>query len=536
MKRMVGIPALLGGLFLLNVLLLTPGWVVAGGPGSPWIALEAFLVVGFLALLPRRRWSLAGAAAVAPVTAFIALLAFSDAAARMSLARPLNLYLDVHLARSVFHLLSGNIGWPRTLLAALVVTVLAVGVTLALAFLLTHLLAQSPVRSRRVMGGLLLAFSTLGITGGRVPALASQVAFPVVDLVREQVHFFSRMLGERERFAGEMAMSPSDYGDFPGLLGGLGGRDVVLAFVESYGISALEDPRYAPLIGSRLDDMESRMAAAGLHLATGTLVAPSQGGQSWLGHATVLSGLWLENQLRYDLLLASDRRTLVDDFRRAGYRTVALMPAITMLWPEGERFGYTEIFAHRDIEYRGPALNWVTMPDQFTWSYLETVIRRSPDPRPLFAEVALISSHAPWVPILPVLEDWDAIGDGSIFDPWENAGERPEDLWRDTDRVREHFALSIDYALHALTAYAERFQDDGALLIVMGDHQPAPLITGEEASREVPVHVISGDPALLEPFLAWGFRPGAHPGSDRTAPRMDAFRDWFIRAFSPDPL
>jgi len=535
-KVKVGIPTLLGGLFLLNVLLLTPRWVVAGGPSPPWIALEAFLLVGFLALLPRRRWSLVGGAAAALVAALVALLAFSDAAARLSLARPLNLYLDVHLVRPVLHLLVGNMGWARTVLLALGVVVLAVGVTGVLAFLLTRLPAPSPARPRRVMGALLLALSTLGLVGGRFPALAPQVALPVVDLAREQVHYLSRMLGERERFAGEMAASPSAYGDLPGLLEGLGGRDVVLAFLESYGISALDDPRYAPVIQPRLDDLEVRMEAAGLHMVSGALVAPSAGGQSWLGRGSILSGLWLDNQLRYELLLASDRETLVDDFRRAGFRTVALMPAITMVWPEGERFGYDEIFAHRDIEYRGPPLNWVTMPDQFTWSYLETAIRSDPDPRPLFAEVALISSHAPWVPILPVLEDWDAIGDGSVFNPWENAGERPEDLWRDTDRVREHFALSVDYVLHAMTAYAERFLDDGTLLIAMGDHQPAPLITGEDASRDVPVHVISGDPTLLEPFLAWGFRPGARPDPDRPAPRMDAFRNWFVQAFSADPF
>jgi hypothetical protein len=454
----------------------------------------------------------------------------------MSLARPLNLYLDIHLVRPVLHLLVGNMGWARTVLLALGVVVLAVGITLVLTFLLTRLPAGSPARPRRVLGILLIALSTLGLVGERFPALSPQVALPVVDLAREQLHYLSRMLGERERFAGEMAGSPSTYGDLPGLLEGLGGRDVVLAFLESYGVSALDDPRYAPVLQPRLDELEARMAAAGLHLVSGALVAPSQGGQSWLGRGSILSGLWLENQLRYELLLASDRETLVDDFRRAGFRTVALMPAITMVWPEGERFGYDEIFAHRDIEYRGPPLNWVTMPDQFTWSYLETAIRSDPDPRPLFAEVALISSHAPWVPILPVLEDWDAIGDGSVFNPWEDAGERPEDLWRDTDRVREHFALSVDYVLHAMTAYAERFLDEGTLLIVMGDHQPAPLITGEDASRDVPVHVMSGDPSLLEPFLAWGFQPGARPDPDRPAPRMDAFRNWFIQAFSADPF
>ena len=98
-------------------------------------------------------------------------------------------------------------------------------------------------------------------------------------------------------------------------------------------MTVLDDPRYAPVVRPRLEEMEDRLRTAGLHVASGTLAAPSQGGQSWLGHGSVLSGLWLDNQLRYDMLLASGRETLVDDFERAGYRTVALMPAISTAWP-----------------------------------------------------------------------------------------------------------------------------------------------------------------------------------------------------------
>ena len=120
------------------------------------------------------------------------------------------------------------------------------------------------------------------------------------------------------------------------------------------------------------------------------------------------------------------------------------------------------------------------MPDQFTWSFLEHTVRVRAAGRSLFAELGLISSHAPWTPILPVLEDWDGIGDGAVFAPFEHAGERPEELWRNVDRVREHFALALDYALHVTTAYAERYVDERTLFIVLGDHQPASLITGGE--------------------------------------------------------
>ena len=527
----VRILSLLIALLLVNVLLLAPEWLLTGGLGPHWIALEACLVIGLFALLPRRRWSAPLAASTSLALVLLSLLAFGDVVTRQSLARPLNLYLDLHLLSAVYNLLTGTLGSAVATLTMLGLVLGPVLLTWLLASLLIPVEAQARGLGARAAGVMLIAVFSVGLTGDR-----ERMALPAVQIASDQTRHFFRMMHERERFAAELAAAPATYAGLPGLLGQLQDRDVLLGFIESYGVSAVSDPRYAPIIRARLDDLAGRMADAGLHLATGMLVAPIQGGQSWLAHGSLLSGVWLENQLRYDLLLASGRETLIDDFRAAGHRSVALMPGITLAWPEGDRLGYDQILAHRDIEYAGPPLNWVTMPDQFTWSFLEQTIRATDnaDARPWFAELSLVSSHAPWTPILPVLDDWDGIGDGSVFAPWEHAGERPEDLWRDRDRTREHYALSVDYALNAMIGYAERYVDDRTLFIVLGDHQPAPLITGDAASRAVPVHVISGDRALVRPFLDWGFETGALPDLDRPAPRMDAFRDWFVRAFS-DP-
>jgi hypothetical protein len=243
-----------------------------------------------------------------------------------------------------------------------------------------------------------------------------------------------------------------------------------------------------------------------------------------------MSGLWLENQLRYDLLMASERETLVDDFRRAGHRTAALMPAITMGWPEGVRLRYDDVYTLPTIPYGGPPLYWVTIPDQFTWSFLDRTVRPAADGQPLFVEAAMVSSHAPWTPILPMVE-WDLIGDGEIFEPFRQEGHPPEELWIDVELLRKGYAQSLDYSLQAVTGFAERSVDERTLLIVLGDHQAAPWVTGAVGAA-VPVHVFARDPGLLEPFLAWGFRPGAFPDPERTPPRMDQFRDWFVHAFS----
>ncbi|MEP3165709.1 MAG: hypothetical protein ABJO43_11615, partial [Marinobacter sp.] len=317
-------------------------------------------------------------------------------------------------------------------------------------------------------------------------------------------------------------------------LKGLVDTDVILGFIESYGISAITDPRYRPVIGPRLEQMAHKLDEAGLHIVTGRLRSPVQGGQSWLAHTTLLSGQWIETQLDYEIFLASGFPTLIDDLDTTGHDTVAVMPAITRAWPEGQAFGYNRIYASTTMDYRGPAFNWVTMPDQYTWSWFQRSIRDRAE-TPLFAEIALISSHAPWVPVLPVLKDWSSIGNGETFSQWKDSGEAPASLWRDPDRVREHYAQAVDYALNVATEYALRHVDNQTLLVLLGDHQAAPLVTGGNASRDVVVHIISADPQLLAPFVANeqlpGFSWGALPGNDPNGPAMAHFRPFLHQQF-----
>jgi len=548
---------LLVAMLVVNGLLLSAQWWFPPvGTLPTWVALEAAFVAGAFLLLPQRRWALVCAGLVSMAIVIVGVLSFADAATRIILARPLNLYLDARLASSVADLLVGTLGSPLALLVELLALLAFAGAVFGLAYLLRPAAtgegewdrAGSRSGLRRwgeraaglaLMAPLVLWLASPPTLAPPVGQLSARAGAPGVGLIGTQVERLRSTLAEKESFEAELAVRPVGNTENPGLLARLGGRDVILAFIESYGVSVLDDPQYSTVVEPRLEDFGRRMEAAGLSLVSGTLVAPTQGGQSWFSHGSLLSGLWLDNQLRYDLMLGSDRETLIDDFRRAGYRTVALMPAITFAWPEGEQFGYDEIFARPDIKYLGPPLNWVTMPDQFTWSFLEKNIRggsggSSPAAldRPVFLEVGLISSHAPWTPILPVLDDWSRIGDGEVFERWAGAGERPEDLWLDTERVREQFALSVDYAIAAMASYAENFVDGEVLLIALGDHQPAPLITGEGVSWEVPVHIVSGDPDLVKPFLDWGFQIGGIPARDHSDRGMDQFRGWFLRAYS----
>jgi hypothetical protein len=265
------------------------------------------------------------------------------------------------------------------------------------------------------------------------------------------------------------------------------------------------------------------LGAAGWHARSAWAEAPVRGGQSWLSHATALSGLWVDSQARHDRLIASERRSLNRLFGAAGWRVGAAMPAITLDWPESAWFGYDVTLDAEALRYRGEPFEWVTMPDQYTLWAMDRTLRGGP---PVMVEAALITSHAPWTP-LPRILPWEAVGDGSAFDGTRRDGDTPREVWADRDRVREQYALSLDYALEVVAQYVA-LHGEGALFVVLGDHQPAAMLTGPDASADVPVHVIADDPALLE-GLPPAFAPGLRP--EDPGLRLDALRGVLSEAF-----
>ncbi|MFO8143023.1 MAG: sulfatase [Marinobacter sp.] len=504
---------------VLNGLLVVPALALPGA--APWLTLEALVIWWLLHHQPARRIRL-----VLLFSIFYALfvgLVIADALVRQSLGRGLNLYLEAGLLDSAWHLLHNNLGMIGAVLMVAVLVLAAVLVGWLFRCVALHLAQRTPRHGRPLW----IASAALLMLAVLTPWVGS----PALAFVANQGSLIRHSHQAATAFRAELDLAPTAARQAQALPG-LANTDVVLAFVESYGISGLTDDRYRPVLGPRLATLAEQLAEAGLTVATGRLASPIQGGQSWLGHLSVLSGQWINNQIVYDTFLSSDYPTLIDDFRMTGHHTLAVMPAITRDWPEGQLFGYHRIYDHDDLGYQGPAFNWVTMPDQFTWQRLEQL--RQATETPVFAELALISSHAPWVPILPVLDDWETLGDGRVFDQWAGMGEAPVSLWRDPDRVRDHYIRAVDYALAAAGGFATRYLTDDTLLIILGDHQPAPLITGDDASKDVIVHVISRNPALVAPFLSGqlpGFQPGTLPDLTTHGAPMNRFRGFLLSQF-----
>lgn len=494
------------------------------------LPLEVVMIVAGYALLPRHisrylRWPLA-------FLLFIAgLVQFLDQAMRVFFGRPLNLLLDVNLLPAGLELLHGATGF---LLFALLLVALAAALALLFfgsARALRNLEAISAPRTALAIFGLVLA-------AGHLPE-PQRAQIPIsADLTasfRGQVERIASVMRQRPAFEAALARDLFSL-DFPeDSLARLGDASVMVVFVESYGSQALKKPQYAKLTKPALEELQHAAEQKGMHSLSGWAEAPTIGGQSWLSHASFLSGLWVDNQIKYQLLTDSGRRTLAQAFSETGRSSHMVMPAITRAWPEADFMGFEQHTFAQDMGYAGKAYNWVTMPDQYTLSYFEREIR-SKD-RPFFAMLALISSHAPWTPIAPVLEDWEDIGDGSIFSRWADRGETPAELWRDPEQVREHYALSIEYVLETIGSYIRNtaLAEDPLLLMVLGDHEAGAIVSGQHASRRVPVHLFATDASLLQSFRNAGFTQGTLPRESSAVFRMHDFRDFFIQNFQNAP-
>lgn len=517
----------LAALLALFLLLLLPNrlsWIEPTAFG--FLPLE-LLVVGLALLAPGRsgtllRWVCAALLAVG------LLCKVADLFAYQVFSRPFNPVFDLSLLADALRLLNGALGRWGALLVALLVLLLFAGILLLSVGVLGRVQRGVQRERRLALPGLLalLLLWTLLKAGG----FARVNHYFYDELVLHARATRDSVVDLRQFRA---TVDDDRYAAVPGeaLLAGLRGKDVVLVFLESYGRVAFDDARLASVVRPALERADQQLAVNGLAVRSGWLQSPTVGGISWLAHGTLLSGLWIDSQTRYDSLMLSQRPTLNRLFKRAGWRTLAFMPAISMVWPEAAYFGYDQVYDAHNSGYAGLPFNWVTMPDQYVLSALQRFEREPVQRPPVMAEIAMISSHAPWTPT-PRLLPWQEVGDGSLFNDQTLAGPTPEEVWQSPQRIRTQYAQSIEYALNTLASYAINFGDDRLVLLVVGDHQPAPLVAGDLPNAHVPVHVIARDPAVIAAIADWQWTPSLLPAATAPVWPMSDLRDRLLAAFA----
>ncbi|GGN90437.1 hypothetical protein GCM10011579_086280 [Streptomyces albiflavescens] len=500
------------------------------------IPVEAIFGAAVLIVLPRKP-RIAVAALAGLSLGALTVLNFLDIGFNEYLGRGFNVVLDWTLFSDAQAYLQDTMG-KKGALGIVVVVVLIVLAVLCLMTLsvvrLGNLLArhtETATRTTLVMAIVWVTCAALGVQFTGVPIASEHTTLVVQDraervrnTIRDEAAFAK--IAKKDAFAN----TPPDQ-----LLTGLRGKDMMITFIESYGRSAIEDPVMAPGVDATLTAENEKLTKAGFAAKSGWLTSATYGGSSWLGHSTFLSGLWINNQQRYRTVTAGSHLTLPGAFKKTGaWDTVGVMPGVQKAWPEQKFYDIDKLYDSRDLGYKGPKFSWSTMPDQYALTAFERLVHGKKHDKPLMSTIILTSSHQPWAPI-PKTVPQDQVGDGSIYDAIQKAGKKPADIITDSTKSRQEYGKSIQYSVTSLIDYLVKYGNKDTVLVFLGDHQPIARVSGNNASRDVPVSIVAKDPKVLDKIADWGWTDGLQPQHDAPVWKMSAFRDRFLTVYGSTP-
>jgi hypothetical protein len=130
---------------------------------------------------------------------------------------------------------------------------------------------------------------------------------------------------------------------------------------------------------------------------------------------------------------------------------------------------------------------------------------------------------------------WDSIGDGSVFQAQAGRATPQSVVWSSSAGIRAAYGQTIAYSLDTVVSFLRESQADDPVVILLGDHQPLPVVSGADASHDVPISVIARDPAVLDRIAGWGWTDGLRPGAGSPVWPMNLFRDRFLTAYGATP-
>ncbi len=493
--------------------------------------MEPLALIGLLAALGlagrRLPWALRWAIAILVFLA--ALLQGADALVLRIFDRPLDLYFDLPQVPRLVALFYDAAGAWRgaAALAAAVLAALALIALIAVALDVCERMLRPPGHATLALGAVLVlaAAAPVGRLEEGEPVLGLRTAAVVSSQTARFWRSFEVMHGNGGRYAAALA-APQP---MPGALPGLKRRDVYIIFFESYGTVALDEPSYATAILPALAGFAAQVEKSGWHLLSNRIVSPTFGGGSWLAHGTIDSGVKLDAVLNH-VITRSRRETLPRYLRAAGYRSIEIMPGTKTPEPEHGFWGFERSIYAADLGYDGPAFGWFGIPDQYTLRRFDET-EGAPGHAPLFAQIVLVSSHAPFAPLPPYVADWNArpLYGGISPAQWDRIRAPP-----DWSHLGTPYCDSIVYDLRTLGAWLARMPGD-ALVVILGDHQPPSFVAGEKLPWTVPIHVLSRDPDLLRPFRALGYVDGPLPPRAGAFKGMESFLGDFIAGFASPP-
>jgi hypothetical protein len=361
-------------------------------------------------------------------------------------------------------------------------------------------------------------------TGSAIPDYdgAPEFTTPVTQAWARQVRLLVTEVSSR----GKAAIPPSP--PLASSFSRLNGADVILVFVESYGAVSWDRPEFARQLAASRSAFARDVHDSGREVVSAFVESPTFGGSSWLAHISLLSGVEVKNEDVNTLLMTQQRNTLVTTFGRHGYRTAAVMPGLQSAWPEGSFYGFDHIYGGADLEYRGPDFGWWSIPDQYTFAWIDRHEIARDSRQPAFVFFPTITTHTPFSPIAPYQPDWNRLLTSNPFD--DPAVELAMDESPDWMNLGPSYTRSLEYDFRTIGGFLRLTSDRDVVMILVGDHQPPSAVSGEHASWDVPVHVIASRHQVLDALVAQGFRRGLAPAHPSVG-HMNALAQMLLNAF-----
>jgi hypothetical protein len=426
------------------------------------------------------------------------------------------LYDQLFMLRHLWALI-GDLMSVRTALVLGAVALSALLIGFAVRFLLRKLSTLgAPDRQRRTWASLALIWCLLLLL--RCTQLANEdpivswLAPTIVSNVRKSAHTYAsvqKRLG-KSPYAAYQRIALRDK------------PDVLLFIVESYGRLLSVEEKTRAGHAALLAELETELTAAGFRAASAFATATVSGGRSWIAEGNILLGTPIRYEAMFQHIVAQAPPSFVSFLNSNGYQTALLAPADRDRagFHPVNRYGFAQLFTYDQLAYRGPAIGWGLIPDQYSLAFIERAFLQSAQ-KPVFLDFHMVSSHAPWSEV-PAIERNPAqlLATSGTTEREEPSGEPLDTAFRRyarssgrfaymdrfDDAMREGYQATVEYDLRVIAQFLARRSHD-AFVIILGDHQP-PVIAREDKSFDAPVHILSRDPARLTPLLKHAFVPG----------------------------
>jgi hypothetical protein len=518
---------------LLVAVPLVPGVLADGSPAALIrLPAESIVVLLLLAVLPWRPARVVVAVAFGLLIVVALILAGIDA----GFESVLHIHFDPLAWQQLgdaFGVVQDSLGPPAAIAVVAVLAIVAAGlvVTLAWAALRVDTAVRPDLRRGTMVASAVTAtWVVAALLGSQLVPGHPVAAAASLDAITSTGARATAGLATQASLRRAIATDPYSGKPASDLLTSLKGKDVIFAFVESYGQVAVQGSSFSGGIDKVLHDGQGQLTADGYSSQSAFLTSSTFGGISWLAHSTLQTGLWVNKQSTYNEVVQSDRFTLSDAFGKAGWRTVSDVPSDTQPWSFGKSFYHFDtLYNANNVGYQGPRFGYGRIPDQYTWKYFNDHELAGPH-QPVMGEIDLVTSHTPWTPS-PQLVPWSQIGDGSVYDPQPAQGQPASAVWPDPKKVQQAYAQSVQYSLGAMFSFLHNSDDPNLVLVVLGDHQPATIVSGQGANHQVPISIISKDSTVFQSIAGWHWQNGVLPAPDAPLWPMSAFRDRFFAAF-----